>query len=133
MNAKKKRILLVDDDQQILDSLQFALGKRGYDVLVAHDGSEGLMRAERDAPDLIVLDMMMPKRSGIAVLDRLRQHRGRRPRIIMVTANEERRHREFAESRGIDAYIKKPFDVPNFLEIVDALLQAPDPESATTA
>jgi DNA-binding response OmpR family regulator len=133
MNAKKKRVLLVDDDQQVLDCLQIALGERGYEVLLAHDGAEGLMRAERDAPDLIVLDMMMPKRSGIAVLDRLRRHHKSGPRIIMMTANEERRHREFAESRGVDAYLKKPFDVGEFLTVVDALFKTSDPESTPTA
>ena len=124
MSDSKKRILVVDDDEQILTSLECALRERGYDVLIARDGAEGLMRAERDAPDLIVLDVVMPKRSGFLVLDRIRSRHRSLPRIIMVTANEDQKHREFAESRGVDAFIAKPFDVGQLVSKVDSLLQA---------
>ncbi len=122
MNTKPKRVLLVDDDQQILESLQFALRERGYEVLLAHDGKEGLIRAERDAPDLVVLDMMMPKRSGFVVLDRLRSSTHRHPKIIMMTGNDDVRHQQFAESRGVDAFIKKPFELQVLLAVVDSLI-----------
>lgn len=124
MTDPKKRVLVVDDDEQILTSLECALQERGYDVLIARDGAEGLMRAERDAPDLIVLDVIMPKRSGFLVLDRIRSRHMTSPRIIMVTANEDQKHREFAESRGVDAFISKPFDVGQLVSKVDSLLQA---------
>jgi len=67
------RVLLVDDDESILEVISTAFEHRGYGVLEARDGSEALVRAERDAPDLVVLDLVMPRRSGFAVLDRLRQ------------------------------------------------------------
>jgi len=122
MNGKTKRVLLVDDDHLILESLRVALSERGYEVLLAHDGNEGLVRAERDAPDLIVLDMMMPRRSGFMVLNRLRYRPNRSPRIIMVTANEDPRHQAFAESQGVDAYVHKPFDICEFLQLVESML-----------
>jgi len=88
-----KRILLVDDDTEIIESLRYALRAKGYDVLVARDGNQGLALAERDDPDLMILDMMMPKRSGFLVLERL--HRARKDeskdplRVIMITATRE--------------------------------------------
>lgn len=119
---KKKRILVVDDDQSILDSLQVALADKGYEVLLAHDGNEGLIRAERDSPDLVVLDMMMPRRSGFMVLSRLRLRRTPTVRIIMMTANEDQRHEAFAKSQGVDAFLHKPFDLEQFLGVVQSLL-----------
>jgi DNA-binding response OmpR family regulator len=68
-----KRILLVDDDPEIIESLRYALGTKGYNISVARDGNQGLAMAERDAPDMVILDMMMPKRSGFLVLERLRR------------------------------------------------------------
>ena len=120
----KKRILLVDDDEEIVETVKLALQDHGYDVLVARDGSEGLMRAERDAPDLIILDMIMPKRSGFSVLDHIRKRHASSPRIIMLTGNEEQRYRDFAASRGVDAFLAKPFEMPQLLEEVESLLQA---------
>ncbi len=122
MNSDPKRILLVDDDPEVLESIEIALKGRGYDVLLARDGAEGLVRAERDAPDLIILDIVMPRRSGFAVLDRIRSKRGRSPRIILLTANTEARHREFAVSHGADAYLNKPFEVPDLLDEVELQL-----------
>jgi DNA-binding response OmpR family regulator len=126
MSDSSKRILVVDDDEEILETVQFALQDQGYEVLLAHDGQEGLMRAERDQPDLILLDIIMPKRSGFAVLERLRQSRIRSPRIIMLTANTDPRHREFAESRGADAFLNKPFDMDELLTTVESLLNNGD-------
>ena len=71
--TKKKRILLVDDDPEIVEALRYALENRGYEIIVARDGNQGLVMAEREDPDLVILDMMMPKRSGFLVLERLRR------------------------------------------------------------
>jgi DNA-binding response OmpR family regulator len=122
MNDARKRILLVDDDPDVLACIELALKNRGYEVLLAHDGAEGLARAERDAPDLIILDVVMPRRSGFAVLDRLRGNTERNPRIILLTANTEQRHREFAKSHGADAFLNKPLEVTELLDEVEALL-----------
>ena len=72
---EKKKILLVDDDQEIIESMRVALGAKGHDVVIARDGNQGLAMIEREDPDLLVLDMMMPKRSGFLVLERLRRNR----------------------------------------------------------
>src|SRR5258705_4756503 len=69
-----KRILLVDDDAEIVESLRLALEANGYNVLVARDGNQGLALSEREHPDLVILDMMLPKRSGFLVPDTMRRH-----------------------------------------------------------
>ena len=71
----RKRILLVDDDREIIESMRIALEAAGYEILVARDGNQGLALAEREDPDLVILDMMMPKRSGFLVLEKLRRTR----------------------------------------------------------
>ena len=86
--AATKRILLVDDDAEIIESMRTILEAKGYSVLVARDGSQGIALAERENPDLVILDMMMPKRSGFLVLEKLRREYDHPIHIIMVTANE---------------------------------------------
>jgi DNA-binding response OmpR family regulator len=121
-DAKGKRILLVDDDSEIVDSMRTVLESRGYQILVARDGNQGLAMAEADAPDLVVLDMMMPKRSGFLVLEKLRRSSPNPVRVIMITANEGSRHKAYAEMLGVDDYIRKPFAMDRLLDSVDRLL-----------
>lgn len=118
----KRRILLVDDDPEIIESMRLALEARGYTILLARDGNQGLAMAERENPDLVILDMMMPKRSGFLVLERLRRTREVPIRVIMVTANEGSRHKAYAEMLGVDDYIRKPFAMDRLLSSVDKLL-----------
>ena len=117
-----KRILLVDDDNEIVESMRTVLETRGYEILVARDGNQGLVMAESEEPDLVVLDMMMPKRSGFLVLEKLRRSRPDPMRVIMITANEGSRHKAYAEMLGVDDYIRKPFAMDRLLESVDRLL-----------
>jgi DNA-binding response OmpR family regulator len=117
-----KRILLVDDDAEIVESMRTVLESRGYQILVARDGNQGLVVAEGEEPDLVVLDMMMPKRSGFLVLEKLRRSRPNPMRVIMITANEGSRHKAYAEMLGVDDYIRKPFAMDRLLESVDRLL-----------
>lgn len=118
----KKKILLVDDDAEIIESLKYALGTKGYEILVARDGNQGLAMADREDPDLVILDMMMPKRSGFLVLEKLRQSRPVPIRVIMITANEGSRHKAYAEMLGVDDYIRKPFAMDRLIESVNRLL-----------
>ena len=118
----KKKILLVDDDAEIVESLRHALKAHGYEVLVARDGNQGLAMAEREDPDLMILDMMMPKRSGFLVLEKLRRTRPVPIRIIMITANEGSRHKAYAEMLGVDDYIRKPFAMARLVDSVERLL-----------
>src|SRR5262245_25406202 len=120
-----KTILLVDDDVEILAAMKAVLQKRGYRVLTATDGNQGLSVAEREAPDLIVVDMMMPKRSGFLVLEKLKSRPERAPRTIMVTANEGGRHQAYAEMLGVDDYIRKPFAMERLLESVQRFCPLP--------
>jgi DNA-binding response OmpR family regulator len=117
-----KRILLVDDDPEIVESMRTVLESRGYVILVARDGNQGAVMAERDAPDLVILDMMMPKRSGFIVLERLRRTKPDPVRVIMITANEGARHKAYAEMLGVDDYIRKPFPMDRLLDSVDRLM-----------
>jgi DNA-binding response OmpR family regulator len=120
--AGGKRILLVDDDPEIVESMRTVLESRGYEILVARDGNQGLAMAETETPDLVVLDMMMPKRSGFLVLEKLRRSNPTPVRVIMITANEGSRHKAYAEMLGVDDYIRKPFAMDRLLESVDRLL-----------
>ncbi len=120
--TKRQRVLIVDDDHEIVESVRFALEANGYDVLVARDGNQGLAMAEREDPDLVILDMMMPKRSGFLVLEKLRRSRPVPLRVIMITANEGSRHKAYAEMLGVDDYIRKPFAMDRLMESVNRLL-----------
>jgi DNA-binding response OmpR family regulator len=122
-NEKKgKRILLVDDDAEIVESLRLALESNGYTVLIARDGNQGLALSERENPDLVILDMMMPKRSGFLVLEKMRRTRETPLRVIMITANEGSRHKAYAEMLGVDDYIRKPFPMDRLIESVQRLI-----------
>ena len=118
-----KRILLVDDDAEIIESLRLALEANGFEVLVARDGNQGLALTEREEPNLVILDMMMPKRSGFLVLEKLRRTREESPPVIMITANEGSRHKAYAEMLGVDDYIRKPFAMERLVESVQRLLE----------
>jgi two-component system alkaline phosphatase synthesis response regulator PhoP len=122
-DRKNQCVLVVDDDLPFLEATRTMLEEHGYDVVTANDGSEGLKRAECEAPDLIVLDVMMPRRSGLCVLEHI-GHRGRPgPRIVVVSANDETRHEQLARDKGADLYLKKPFEMRELLAAVDALLK----------
>ena len=118
----RKRILLVDDDTEIVESMRTALEAAGYTILVARDGNQGLAMVEREDPDLVILDMMMPRRSGFLVLEWLRRNRRVPTRVIMITANEGSRHKTYAEMLGVDDYIRKPFAIGRLIESVGRLL-----------
>jgi DNA-binding response OmpR family regulator len=117
-----KRVLLVDDDPEIIDAIRYALESKGYQIFIARDGNQGLAMAEREDPDLVILDMMMPKRSGFLVLEKLRRTRTAPARVIMITANEGARHKAYAEMLGVDDYIRKPFAMDKLINAVERLL-----------
>jgi DNA-binding response OmpR family regulator len=120
--AATKRVLLVDDDPEIIDAIRYALESKGYQIFIARDGNQGLAMAEREDPDLVILDMMMPKRSGFLVLEKLRRTRPVPVRVIMITANEGSRHKAYAEMLGVDDYIRKPFAMDKLVDAVQRLL-----------
>lgn len=122
IEPEARRVLIVDDDYEIVEAVRYALESKGYAVLVARDGNQGLAMAEREDPDLVILDMMMPKRSGFLVLERLRRTRALPLKVIMITANEGSRHKAYAEMLGVDDYIRKPFAMDRLMDSVDRLL-----------
>jgi DNA-binding response OmpR family regulator len=118
----QKTVLLVDDDNDIIESMRTVLESRGYKVMVARDGNAGLTVAEREDPDLIVLDMMMPKKSGFLVLEKLKGRPGGLIPTIMITGNEGSRHRAYAEMLGVRDYIRKPFAMEKLVKSIEQIL-----------
>src|SRR5688572_21359652 len=99
-----QRVLIVDDDHELVESVRYALESKGYAVMCACEGQQGLRMVECEYPDLVNLDMMKPKRSGVLVLEKLRRTLPVPLKVIMITANEGRRHKACAEMRGVDDY-----------------------------
>lgn len=120
--CQKKHILIVDDDFDMTDLLKIALEKSGFQTTIASDGNQGLAIAESKSPDLIVLDIMMPRRSGFLVLERLRQKLDTPIPVIMVTGNFGERHRAYAEMLGVGGYFYKPVKLPLLVERINELL-----------
>ena len=119
--AATKTVLLVDDDADIVSAMRTVLERTGYRVVTAEDGNKALAVAEQETPDLVVVDMMMPKKSGFLVLEKLKGRPGIRPAVIMITANEGTRHQAYAEILGVNDYIRKPFAMERLLESVQLL------------
>ena len=119
-----KTILLVDDDRDILTAMHATLSELGPEILTASDGNEAVSLAEQREPDLVVLDQMLPKRSGFLVMEKLK--RGKKPkdppRVIMITGNQGARHKSYAQSLGVDVYLNKPFRMDRLVEAVMKLI-----------
>jgi DNA-binding response OmpR family regulator len=115
--AAQKTILIVDDDLELSDGLRAVLEKQGHRVIQARDGQQGKQQIYNQRPDLVILDMMMPRMGGYPVLEHFRG-RNDAPPIIMITANEGSRHKAYAEWLGVIDYIRKPFAMERLLEAV---------------
>jgi DNA-binding response OmpR family regulator len=116
--AEAKVILIVDDDYELSDGLRTVLERSGYRVLQARDGQQGKQLIYNQRPDLVILDMMMPRMGGYPVLEHFRD-KNDAPPIIMITANEGSRHKAYAEYLGVIDYIRKPFAMERLLEAVE--------------
>ncbi len=120
-----KSILVVDDDPDMVTAILALLESTGAELTTACDGDAALEAAEAQEPDLIVLDAMLPKRSGFLVVERLKslgKKRGGKPQIIMITGKGGKRHQDWAESLGVDGYINKPFRMDRLMETVEKCL-----------
>ncbi len=115
-----KTILLVDDDRDIMAAMMAALEDSGATLLEAGDGNVAVTLADENDPDLVVLDMMLPKRSGFLVMEKLKRGKKRtdKPLIIMITGNRGARHKTYAESLGVSAYLNKPFRMEKLVETI---------------
>ena len=116
--ADAKTILVVDDDQELSDGLRLVLERQGYRVIQARDGQQGKQMVYQHHPDLVILDMMMPRMGGYPVLEHFKGKTDAPP-IIMITANEGSRHKAYAEYLGVVDYIRKPFAMEKLMEAVE--------------
>jgi DNA-binding response OmpR family regulator len=116
--ASGKTILIVDDDMELSDGLRVVLEKQGHRVLQARDGQQGKQVIYQQRPDLVILDMMMPRMGGYPVLEHFRG-KTEAPPIIMITANEGSRHKAYAEYLGVVDYIRKPFAMERLMESIE--------------
>jgi len=120
------RILIADDEPNIVASLEFLMRKCDYEVCVARDGDEALQLAETFRPDLVLLDVMMPRRSGFEVCRLLRENPALRPmRIVMLSARGRDAEVGKGLALGADAYVTKPFSTKELVAKVRELLLQP--------
>jgi DNA-binding response OmpR family regulator len=122
--GEPKTILIVDDDRELVDGLRAVLERQGFRVITAHDGHQGKQQVYNQRPDLVILDMMMPRMGGYPVLEHFKG-KPDAPPIIMMTANEGSRHKAYAEYLGVIDYIRKPFASERLLAAVDKAFRPP--------
>ena len=120
-----KRVLIADDEENIVTALEFLLQRRGYETCVAKNGDDALSEIERFAPDLVLLDVMMPRKSGYEVCQRMRgRPEWRHIKIIMLSAKGREVEVSKGVSLGADLYITKPFSHTELVAKIDGLLAA---------
>lgn len=120
----QKKILIVDDEKDIVDAVSFRLEHAGYQVITAYEGLEGFEKARRDKPDLIILDLMLPKMDGYKICRMLKfDEKYKAIPIILFTARAEGSSSKTSEEVGADAYITKPFEPQALLAKIKELLK----------
>ena len=122
MRLKDRKVLIVDDDPEVRASIDQALQAEGALTQVCSDGNAAVRICSEDAPELVVLDMMLPKRSGFLVLEKIKTLDSP-PLVIMVTANEGKRHQQDAERLGVDGYMLKPVRLERLITFAQELLE----------
>jgi len=116
------KVLIVDDEPNIVTSLTFLMKKSGFETSVARDGDEALAEVERFGPDLVLLDVMMPKRDGFEVCQTLRAAGQTQLKIILLTAKGREMEMAKGLAIGADAYITKPFSTRDLVDLVNRML-----------
>jgi CheY-like chemotaxis protein len=124
-STQRPSVLVVDDEPQVVWVLEFSLQGEGYETFSAHDGMEALDQIRRHRPDLMVLDVMMPRMDGWSVLEALAEMPvADRPRVIMVTALASTGDRDRAMRLGAEAFVAKPFDMEHLVGVLQGLALA---------
>ena len=119
----KSTVLIADDEVDIVETLKFMLESEGFDVLTAFDGEEALKLARNACPDIILLDVMMPKINGYKVSRLLKfDKKFQNIPILMVTARSQEEDKLIGEETGADEYITKPFDIMNVVDLINKYL-----------
>ena len=120
----RKKVLIVDDEPDLVESIKFRLELEDIECLVANDGQEGLASAKAENPDLILLDVMLPKLTGYKVARLLKFDESyKHIPIIMLTARTAQRNREIGGETGADEYVTKPFEMEKLLSLVNMYLE----------
>ncbi|MFQ5788954.1 MAG: response regulator transcription factor [Acidobacteriota bacterium] len=135
MTKARAKVLVVDDQRDIVDTISFCLEQEGYQVLTAFDGDEALEKARSGQPDLIVLDVMLPKENGYQVARYIREDAKagklpKRPLVLILTARtvSEKEREEFLQTwSGADAFMYKPFDLDELVRRVGDMLEQEAP------
>lgn len=122
-----KKVLLVDDDPDILTSMQAAFEPTGATIETANNGNKAVELAEKSQPDVIILDMMLPGRSGFLVLEKIKARKPRNapPFVIMITGNQGARHKMYADSLGVSEYFTKPVKMDKLIATAERLVSPP--------
>ncbi|MDI6808398.1 MAG: response regulator [Candidatus Eisenbacteria bacterium] len=129
---RRKKILVVDDELDLTKILRISLEAQGFEVIVASDGQNGLAKAREEKPDLIILDLMLPRIDGYRVCRLLKfDERFRNIPIIMLTARIQETDKKLSLEMGADSFIPKPYDFARLTETVGILLSAPSKVSET--
>jgi DNA-binding response OmpR family regulator len=122
--AEKTKILVIDDEPNIVQTLQDRLEMNEYRVFTAHNGRDGLDKFDREKPDVILLDVIMPIMDGLEMLETLRKRpEGQDVSIIMLTARSQTQDIARANACGIDDYIVKPFDLSELLAKIESVVE----------
>jgi two-component system phosphate regulon response regulator PhoB len=120
----KPRILIIEDERSLVKPLEYNFAREGYETIVAHEGTEGLRKAQTVLPDLILLDIMLPGMNGLEICKELRAgDRTREIPVIMLTARTEEMDQVVGFSVGADDYVTKPFSTKVLLQRIKALLR----------
>src|SRR5574344_2050480 len=120
----KKKVLIVDDEQDIVESLKFVLEVAGFECHCAYNGEDGLNMAKEILPDLIILDVMMPKINGFKICRLLKyDNKYKNIPILMLTARTQEEDKLIGEETGADEYITKPFEINELIEKIEGYLK----------
>ncbi|OGH96751.1 MAG: hypothetical protein A2039_09480 [Candidatus Melainabacteria bacterium GWA2_34_9] len=120
----KKKILIVDDEPDIVETLKFLVESEGFESIIAMDGEEALRKAKEENPDVMILDVMLPKINGYKVCRLLKfDNKYKHIPILMVTARSQEEDKVIGEETGADEYITKPFDINELIEKIHLYLK----------
>lgn len=121
---EEKDVLIVDDDRDIITAITASLKELGVDIRSVGNGNKAVEMIQEKTPDLLILDQMLPGRSGFLVLEKIKQLRKEtgKPPVIMITANPGSRHKVYAKTLGVDTYINKPFRMEKLVNAAQELL-----------
>jgi len=120
-----KKILIVDDEVDLVETIRFPLELEGFQVLAAHNGEEGLNQARTEKPDLILLDLMLPKLDGYKICRLLKfDDRYKHIPIFMLTAKTQEKDKILGKETGADEYFTKPFDIDGLIAKIKSNLSA---------